>query len=112
MKPAGEGRSKKRRTMAKENHTRAFVFGALLGGAAAAAFAVWNAPVPGARLRSAIATELENGLFRLMRMEQQVGQPEIRAGSTASSPVADRVAPDEGGTDIVIDGPRPVELAG
>ncbi len=95
--------------MANQNHTRAFVFGAVLGGVAAAAYAIWNAPKSGAALREEIANGFESAIYRVMRMDQ-AGATTGAPTAAASLPTTDPPSQRDGGADIVIDGPRPIEI--
>jgi len=51
-------------------HTTAFVIGTLLGGAAAAAFVIWNAPQSGERTRSQISEVVETVIFTMLGANQ------------------------------------------
>lgn len=50
----------------KKSGSGAFLFGALLGGAAAAAATIWNAPQSGERTRHMLTEKLENTLFTVL----------------------------------------------
>ena len=50
----------------KKSGTGAFVFGALLGGAAAAAATIWNSPQSGEKTRKQVTEKLESTLFTLL----------------------------------------------
>jgi hypothetical protein len=50
----------------KKTGSGAFVFGALLGGAAAAAATVWNSPQSGQKTRQLITEKLEQALFTVL----------------------------------------------
>jgi hypothetical protein len=50
----------------KKTGAGAFVFGALLGGAAAAAATIWNSPQSGEKTRQLIAEKLEGTLFSVL----------------------------------------------
>lgn len=50
----------------KRSGSGAFVFGALLGGAAAAAATIWNSPQSGEKTRQMIAEKLESTLFTVL----------------------------------------------
>lgn len=45
--------------MARNNHTGAFIFGTILGGAVGAAAALWNTPQSGKELRQVVGLESE-----------------------------------------------------
>jgi gas vesicle protein len=62
--------------MAKSSkHTTAFVMGTLLGGAAAAAAAIWNSPQSGKRTRQQLTAKVENTIFDLLGTnESQLGR--------------------------------------
>jgi len=51
-------------------HTTAFVIGTLLGGAAAAAFVIWNAPQSGERTRTQIMSVVETVIFKALGANQ------------------------------------------
>ena len=50
----------------KKSGSGAFIFGALLGGAAAAAATVWNSPQSGEKTRQMITEKLEGTLFTVL----------------------------------------------
>lgn len=62
--------------MAKTSkHTTAFVMGTLLGGAAAAAAAIWNSPQSGKRTRQQLTAKVEDTIFGLLGTgESQLGR--------------------------------------
>ena len=51
-------------------HTTAFVIGTLLGGVAAAALVIWNAPQSGERTRSQISEVVETVIFTMLGANQ------------------------------------------
>lgn len=70
--------------MAKTSkHTTAFVLGTMIGGAAAAAAAVWNSPQSGKRTRQQFTAKVEDTIFGLLGTgESQLGRrltPEVPA---------------------------------
>ncbi|CAN5401783.1 hypothetical protein BH09CHL1_BH09CHL1_23850 [soil metagenome] len=70
--------------MAKgSKHTTAFVFGTMLGGAAAAAAAIWNSPQSGKRTRQQFTAKVEDTIFGLLgTADSQLGRrltPEMPA---------------------------------
>ena len=50
----------------KKTGSGAFVFGALLGGAAAAAATIWNSPQAGVKTRQMVTEKLESTLFTVL----------------------------------------------
>ena len=75
-------------------HTTAFVIGTLLGGAAAAAFVIWNAPQSGERTRGQIADVVEAFIFTLLGAAQATearvlthDAPSPVSGMTADAPL-------------------------
>ena len=127
--------------MGARGESRAFRRGFVLGALAAAGAVVWNAPQPGWRTREQIMDVVEGVLFRVLDFPEtmsglRAGDP----ASPSDAPAAERPAgavpfatpsfarPDAGTVgsigpfdkpgaeaigerDIVIDGPRPSELA-
>ena len=96
--------------MSRCRESHAFRKGFILGVLAGAAATLWNAPQPGERTREQIVETLEGAIFKLLDAPGVLNGP--RSGGvdvqvTAVSPPAAPVA----GSDIVIDGPRPSELA-
>lgn len=84
----------------------------MLGGLAGAAYLIWNAPQPGARTREQIQETIEGVIFKLLDAPAMLNGPRssgvdiaVTTGSPAPAPTP-IVA-----TDIVLDGPRPSELA-
>jgi len=82
--------------MAKSKHTTAFVLGTLLGGAAAAAAAIWNSPQSGKRTRQQITETVENVIFDVLGTEEStLGRrltPETPAPVLADSPTSEGAA--------------------
>lgn len=78
--------------MAKSKHTTAFVLGTLLGGAAAAAAAIWNSPQSGKRTRQQISETVESVIFDVLGTEDStLGRrltPESPAPVVAETPVS------------------------
>lgn len=75
----------------RKKHTGAFVFGALLGGMAAAAAAIWNSPQSGEQTRRQIAEKVEGALFTILGAGEATvarvltpDSPEPRTGEPAS----------------------------
>ena len=75
-------------------HTTAFVIGALLGGAAAAAFVIWTAPQSGERTRSQITEVVETVIFTMLGADQATearlltpAAPSPASGMTADAPL-------------------------
>jgi gas vesicle protein len=56
--------------VAEEQHTTAFVVGAILGGIAGAAATLWRVPQSGAQTRAQIAERVEGVLFKLTGMNK------------------------------------------
>lgn len=50
----------------KKSGSGAFVFGALVGGAAAAAATIWNSPQSGKKTRQQLTEKLEGALFTVL----------------------------------------------
>ncbi len=50
----------------KKSGSGAFVFGALIGGAAAAAATIWNSPQSGKKTRQQLTEKLESTLFTVL----------------------------------------------
>jgi len=71
-------------------HTTAFVIGTLLGGAAAAAFVIWNAPQSGERTRSQISEVVETIIFTMLGANQATEARVLTPD--APSPVSDITA--------------------
>lgn len=61
--------------MAQERHTKAFVVGTLLGGAAGAVAALWRVPRSGAETRASINSAVENAIFKALGMDEREGFP-------------------------------------
>ena len=105
--------------MGARRESRAYRRGFVLGALAGAGVVIWNAPQPGWRTREQIMETVEGVLFRVLDFPEQMTG--LRSPAPADSVAAERpvavltpVQPygDLGtGTDIVIDGPRPSELA-
>ena len=75
-------------------HTTAFVIGALLGGAASAAFVIWNAPQSGERTRTLISDVVETLIFTALGADQATearvlkpAAPSPVSGMTADAPL-------------------------
>lgn len=97
--------------MGRRNESHAFRNGFVIGGLAGAGALLWNAPQSGARTREQIVEAFEGVLFKVLDMPEKlvgVRGPEITPGMEVVPPVP---AAEESGTDIVIDGPRPLEPA-
>jgi hypothetical protein len=100
---------------------RAYRKGFVLGALVAAGATIWNAPQSGKRTREQIRESIEGVLFTVLDFPEKV------AGARNTAPIEAPVEPPpveppvvvvpqveleaEIGTDIVIDGPRPSELA-
>jgi hypothetical protein len=56
--------------VAEEQHTTAFVVGAILGGVAGAAATLWRVPQSGAKTRAQITERVEDVLFKLTGMNK------------------------------------------
>jgi hypothetical protein len=85
-------------------HRKAFLIGTLLGGAAGAGAALWNAPKSGRATRDQIQTRIEGVLFRVLDMRPS------RVSSSAETPAVEGEAATQlepMPMDIVLDGPRP-----
>jgi hypothetical protein len=94
--------------MGRRRQSHAFRKGVILGGLAGAAALIWTAPQPGARTRELIQETIESAIFKLLDAPAMLNGPrggEDIAVATAPPP------PPLVGADIVIDGPRPSELA-
>ena len=80
--------------MAKKRHTGTFIFGALVGGLAAAGYTLWKTPQSGASLRAAIAEQAEGLLDRVSSLGERIGietgpehdYPPAPAATTFSAP--------------------------
>ena len=107
--------------MGARGEGRAYRKGFVLGALVAAGATIWNAPQSGKRTREQIRETVEGVLFAVLDFPEKVTG--TRASTRTELPaVAPSVAPPAGnvpsvelevetGTDIVIDGPRPSELA-
>ncbi len=71
--------------MAKQRHTGTFIFGALVGGLAAAGYTLWKTPQSGASLRAAIAEQAEGLLDRVSSLGERIG---IETGPEHPAPAA------------------------
>jgi hypothetical protein len=99
--------------MGAQRESRAFRKGFVLGAFVGAGVLIWNAPQPGWRTREQIMEMVEGVLFNVLDMPEKVsGMRSTTASDTlAAEEPAAVVPPIEVGTDIVLDGPRPSELA-
>lgn len=79
----------------RSRQTKAFLVGALLGAAAGAGYAVWNAPTSGQTLRRRISEGIENTIFGWMGMDQAIEANAVNAGRTisAATPASDGLNP-------------------
>jgi hypothetical protein len=80
--------------VAQERHTKAFVVGTLLGGAAGAAAALWRVPRSGAETRATISSAIEETIFKLLGMDERATSPTTPAPVVPASPSA-ALAPGE-----------------
>lgn len=95
--------------MASSNGRKAFVFGALIGAAAGAAAAFWNAPQSGHSTRTKIQQSVEGLLFKALDMNPFQSSREDRvAADLAGSP--SRAINHQPPVDVVI-GSRPSEMS-
>jgi hypothetical protein len=76
--------------VAKQRHTGTFIFGALVGGLAAAGYTLWKTPQSGASLRAAIAERAEGLLDRVSSLGERIG---IETGPEHDYPPAPPPAP-------------------
>lgn len=98
--------------MGRRRESHAFRKGFVIGSLAGAGVLLWNAPQPGARTREQIMETLEGALFKLLDAPEMLSG--ARGAGTADDVevvVATPPSSVAGGADIVIDGPRPSELA-
>jgi len=77
--------------VAKQGHTGAFIFGALVGGLAAAGYTLWKTPQSGASLRAAVAERAEGLLDRISTVGERIG---IETGPAYDYPPAPASAAD------------------
>jgi hypothetical protein len=95
--------------MASSKHRTAFVLGALVGAAAGAAVAFWNAPQSGRTTRAKIQQSVEGFLFKVLDMNPfQATPPEDRVAADLAAPTSRAI--NEPPVDIVI-GTRPSEMS-
>ena len=94
--------------MASSKGRTAFILGALVGAAAGAAFAYWNAPQSGHSTRTKIQQSVEGVLFRVLDMSPFQSAPEDRVAADLAVPTSH--AMNEPPVDIVI-GSRPSEMS-
>lgn len=80
-------------------HRGAFTMGLLLGGAAAAAAAIWNSPQSGKKTREQIAEKIETGLFTLLG----AGEATVARVLTPEAPAPPAPAPVEEMVDVVVE---------
>jgi hypothetical protein len=59
--------------VAKKRHTGTFIFGAIVGGLAAAGYTLWKTPQSGASLRAALAEQAEGILDRITSLGERIG---------------------------------------
>jgi len=100
--------------MGARRESRAFRKGFVLGVLAGAGVMLWKAPQPGARTREQIMETIEGVLFKLLDMPEKLVATRDDVG-TPKQPTATDTPPSDApilpAVDIVIDGPRPSELA-
>lgn len=94
--------------MASSNHRKAFIVGTLLGAAAGAAAAIWNAPQSGHRTRTQIQQAFEGVLFKALDMTPFANEPTDTV--TATRPNVAEPVVEEPPVDILI-GSRPSEVS-
>lgn len=87
---------------ANEDHTGAFVFGAVLAGLGAAAAVLWRAPQSGARTRAQIVGGVESALLRALgtKADQTIAptsSAELAAAGARIPPVAGGAPTDAAG---------------
>ena len=95
--------------MASSRHRAAFVFGAVVGAAAGAAVAYWNAPQSGHSTRTKIQQSVEGVLFKVLDMNPFQSASEDRVAADLAAPTS-RAINEEPPVDIVI-GSRPSEMS-
>ena len=95
--------------MASSNGRKAFVFGALLGAAAGAAVAFWNAPQSGRSTRTKIQQSVEGVLFKALDMTPFGAGAEDRVAADLAGS-ASRAIDHQPPVDVVI-GSRPSEMS-
>jgi hypothetical protein len=95
-------------TMASSNHRTAFVVGVLVGAAAGAAAAFWNAPQSGRATRTRIQQSVEGVLFKVLDMNPFQSTPEDRVAADLAAPASRAI--NEPPVDVVI-GSRPSEMS-
>ena len=105
--------------MASQRKSRSFRKGFVLGGLVGATAMLWNAPQAGAKTREQAIELWESALFKILdmpaRFQSAPASEPVAATPPAPAPAPARPvvpAPESPlGTDIVLDGPRPVEHA-
>ncbi len=95
--------------MASSKGRTAFVFGALIGAAAGAAAAFWNAPQSGHSTRTKIQQSVEGVLFKALDMNPFQAAPEDRVAADLAAPTS-RAIDQQPPVDVVI-GSRPSEMS-
>jgi hypothetical protein len=75
----------RRRRVAKERHTAAFVVGMMIGGAAGAAVTFWKTPMSGAQVRARIAETAESVKQQVLAFGERLG---IELGEPEPKPAA------------------------
>jgi hypothetical protein len=87
--------------VAKQRHTGTFIFGALVGGLAAAGYTLWKTPQSGASLRAAIAEQAEGLLDRVTSLGERIGietgpEHDYPPAPAATQPAPTTIEPGEG----------------
>jgi gas vesicle protein len=77
--------------VAKKQHTGTFIFGAIVGGFAAAGYTLWKTPQSGARLRTMMAEQAEGMLDRVTSLGEKIGVETGPSHEYPSSPTTDRM---------------------